>query len=720
MLQIPSLKILLLGLCLIILSCEAEKNSTNNTNSKMFTKMDITPPKAEKKPKELVKHEDKRIDNYYWLNERENPEVISYLEAENEYTDQLMAHTKDFQQTLFDEIKGRIKETDMSVPYKSNGYWYATRYEEGMEYPIYTRKKGSLDAEEEITLNVNDLAKDFDFYTVGGMNVSPDNKILAYGEDTLSRRIYTIRFKNLETNKVIEDHIPNTTGRVVWANDNKTVFYSVKDETLRSYKIFKHKLGTDASTDQEVYHEKDATFNTFVTKTKSKKYILIGSSQTLSTEYRYISADTPDAPFKIIQERQRDLEYGVSHYGDHWYIMNNKDAKNFKLSKCEVGQDNEEYWEDIIEHRDDVLLEGIDIFENHLVLSERKAGITQIRVKTWDQSSDYYVDFGEDAYLAYTTTNLDFDTPILRMAYTSLTTPSSVYDFDMNTKSKELLKQQEVVGDFNAEDYTSERIFVEARDGAKVPVSIVYKKGTAIDGTAPLLLYAYGSYGYSMDPYFSSSRLSLLDRGFVYAIAHIRGGQEMGRSWYEDGKLLHKKNTFNDFVDCGKYMIEKGYANEDKLFAMGGSAGGLLMGAVVNQAPELWKGVIAAVPFVDVITTMLDESIPLTTGEYDEWGNPNNKEYYDYIKSYSPYDNVEAKSYPSLLVTTGLHDSQVQYFEPAKWVAKLRELKTDQNPLLLHTNMEAGHSGNSGRFQQIKETALEYAFLLDLADKSGL
>ncbi len=687
--------------------------------SMMYAKVkEQTQPVAKKIEKNLTIHDDTRLDSYYWLNERENPEVISYLEAENAYKDDVMGHLKDFREDLFEELKGRIKEDDESVPYKDNDYYYITRYEQGSEYPIYSRKKGSMDADEEIMLNVNELAEGFDFYNVGGRSVSKNNKLLAYGEDTLSRRIYTIRFKNMETGEMLEDVITGTTGSAVWANDNKTVFYVRKDPTtLRSYGIIRHVLGTPATDDEVVFTEDDETYSAFVYKTKSDKYIVLGSYSTLSREYRVLNADDPAGVFKVFHPRERGLEYGIAHFDDRWYVRTNLDAQNFRLMVTPENATTRDNWTEVIPHRKDVLLQGLDIFKNHLVLSERKNGITHLRVRPWE-GDEHYIDFGEDAYLAYTTNNPEFDTDVLRIAYTSLTTPNSTYDYNMVTREKELLKQQEVVGDFNPDNYESERIMVKARDGVDVPLSIVYRKGFKKDGTAPVLLYGYGSYGNSMDPYFSSVRLSLLDRGFAYALTHIRGGQEMGRQWYEDGKLLNKKNTFFDFIDCGKYLVEDGYAAEDKLFAMGGSAGGLLMGAVVNYEPDLWKGVIAAVPFVDVVTTMLDDSIPLTTGEFDEWGNPNEEKYYRYMKSYSPYDNVEAKDYPAMLVTTGLHDSQVQYWEPAKWVAKLRELKTDENPLLLHTNMEAGHGGASGRFERLKQTALQYAFLIDLAGVS--
>ena len=671
-------------------------------------------PIAEKIKKELSLHGDTRIDNYYWLNDRDGPKVIEYLEAENSYREKVMAHAAGLQEKLYEEIVGRINKTDLSVPYFLNGYFYYTRYEEGMEYPLHCRKKESLQNEEEIMLNVNDMANGHEYYHVAGLSVSPDNKILAFGVDTFSRRQYTIYFKELVTGDILKDKIPNTTGYVPWANDNKTVYYTVKDETLRPYKIYSHKLGLEISMDKEVYHETDNTFNAFIYKTKSRKYLMIGSSSTLSDEYRFLDADTPDGEFTIIQPRERNLEYSVSHFNDKFYIRTNLDAVNFRLMETQASEPSKENWKELIPHRDDVLLEGVDIFRDFMVLEERKEGLNRIRVIRWDGGSDYYIDFGEPTYLAYVSQNPEFDTDSLRYGYTSLTTPNSVYDFNMITREKTLMKQQEVVGDFNPENYMTERLYAKADDGVKVPISLVYRKGMKKEGKNPLLLYGYGSYGASMDAYFSSPRLSLLDRGFIFAIAHVRGGEEMGRQWYDDGKLLKKKNTFTDFINCAEHLIAEKYTSSGNLYAMGGSAGGLLVGAVINMRPDLFKGVVAQVPFVDVVTTMLDESIPLTTGEFDEWGNPNEKEYYDYMLSYSPYDNVEAKDYPALLVTTGLHDSQVQYWEPAKWVAKLREMKTDDNILILYCNMEVGHGGASGRFERYKETAMEYAFLLDL------
>lgn len=675
----------------------------------------MSAPKAKKIEKKLEKHGDVRIDNYYWLNDRENPEVIEYLKAENAYTEAMLKDTEAFQAELFTEIKSKIKEDDESVPFKFNGYWYITRFVKGGEYPIYSRKKESLDAENEILFDVNEMAKPYSYYALNGLNISENNELAAFGQDTLSRRIYSIQIKNLKTGELLPDRLENTTGGSVWAADNKTLFYTRKDETLRASQIWKHTLGTDPSEDTMIFEEKDDTFNAFVFKTKSRKYIIIGSSSTVSDEYRFIPADQPNAEWKVIQKRERNLEYSVEHYGDHFYILTNKDkATNFKLVKTSVDKTDKSNWVDVIPHRKEVLLEGFEIFNDYLVLEERSKGLTQINIQSWDGKVNYFVPFEEEVYTSSLSQNPEFDSKILRYNYTSLTTPNSIIDFDMKTKKGEVKKEQTVLGDFNKENYTSERIWVTARDGVKVPVSLVYRKDTPINSNTPLLQYAYGSYGYSMDPYFSTSRLTLLDRGFVYAIAHIRGGQELGRSWYEDGKMLTKKNSFNDFVDISRDLIKNNYTSAEHLYAMGGSAGGLLMGAIINQAPELYKGVVAQVPFVDVVTTMLDDTIPLTTGEYDEWGNPNELAYYNYIKSYSPYDNIEKKSYPNLLVTTGLHDSQVQYWEPAKWIAKLRELKTDNHLLLLRTDMETGHGGASGRFEALKEVAFEYAFIFKL------
>ncbi len=704
-----------LGALVLLAACANQKIATAVSTSELYAKhKTAVAPVAAKKPHALTAHGDTRIDEYYWLNDRTNPEVISYLQAENDYLKQMTSHTDAFREKLFTEMKGRIKEQDESVPYKQNGYYYMVRYEQGQEYPIYTRKKGSLAAAEEVMLNANELAKGHGYYNIGGRSASPNNQLLAYGEDTLGRRIYTVRFKNMSTGKLLEDAIPNCTGNAVWAMDNAHVFYTVKDESLRPFKIMRHKLGTPVSEDVLVYTETDPTFSCAVYRTKSDKYLVIASFQTLSTEYRILEANNPTGQFRVFQARERGLEYGIEHFGDKFYIRTNLEAKNFRLMSTPESQTGKANWTEVTPHREDVLLEGMDIFRDYLVLSERKAGITQLRVMPW-RGQEHYIRFNEAAYVAYSTTNLDFDTEVLRVSYQSMTTPPTTYDYNMNTRQFTTLKEQEVLGGFNKDDYRSERIYVTARDGAQVPVSIVYHKSFVKNGQQPLLLYGYGSYGNSMEPFFSSARLSLLNRGFAFAIAHIRGGEEMGRHWYEDGKLLNKKNTFYDFIDCAEHLIANRYTGKEHLFAQGGSAGGLLMGAVVNMRPDLWKGVIAAVPFVDVVTTMLDESIPLTTGEFDEWGNPKDPTYYQYMKSYSPYDNVTAAGYPAMLVTTGLHDSQVQYWEPAKWVARMRAVSANKNPLLLYTNMEAGHGGASGRFQRLREVAMEYAFILDLA-----
>jgi oligopeptidase B len=683
--------------------------------NKMSTK--IQPPVAKIIPKILEKHGDKRIDNYYWLNNRENPEVIDYLNKENEYYHQATSHTKPLQDDLFLEMKSRIKEDDSSVPYLYNGYYYITRYETGKDYPIYSRKKGSLAAKEEIMFDCNEMAKGQSYFNLSGISVSEDNKWVAFGIDLVSRRQYTIQIKNLETGEVLPVKLENTTGGSTWASDNKTLFYTRKDsQTLRSDKIYKHTLGTDSATDVVVFYEQDDTFSTFVYKEKSKKYLVIGSSSTLTSEYQILEANNPNGKFRVFQKRTRGLEYSISHYGDSFYIVTNKDkATNFKLMKTPETATSADNWTDLIAHRTDVLLEGIEIFKNYLVVEERSNGLNKIQIRPWSGDGAYYLPFAIETYTAYTTTNVDFDTEILRYGYQSMATPSSIIDFNMRTQEKKVLKEQEVVGGtFDKNNYIEERVWATATDGTKIPVSMVYKKGIQKDGKNPLLLYAYGSYGATMDPYFSSTRLSLLDRGFIYAIAHIRGGEDLGREWYENGKLLKKKNTFTDFVDCSKFVIAQKYTSAEHLYAEGGSAGGLLMGAIVNMAPELYNGVIAQVPFVDVITTMLDDTIPLTTGEYDEWGNPNEKKYYDYMLSYSPYDQVKAQAYPNMYVSTGLHDSQVQYWEPAKWVAKLRVLKTNDTQLFLDTNMDAGHGGASGRFEALKELAKEFAFLLDL------
>jgi len=685
------------------------------------------PPVAEKKEHITEVHDLELKDDYFWMrlsdeqkeaseSDEQTTSVVNYLNAENDYKTEVLQSTEAFQDALFEEIKGRIKQDDQSVPLLDNGFWYYTRYEEGQEYPIHCRKEGSMDAEEQIMLNVNEMAEGFSYYAVGGRSVSTNNNLLAFSVDTVSRREYTLQFKDLTTGEILSDRIPETTGGATWANDNRTIFYSKKDPvTLRSYRVYKHVLGTDAAQDEIVFEEKDETFICAIGKTKSEAFLMIGSYSTVSTEWRYLDANNPEGDWQIIQPRERDLEYSCSHYEDHFYITTNRNAKNFKLVRTPINATGYDNWEDVLPHREATLLEGVDLFQDYLVVSERTDGLNQIRIKRWDDAADYYIEFPDPAYSAYVGANPDFDTQSLRYGYNSMTTPSSVFETDMDSKETVTLKQQEVLGgQFDPNNYESERVMVEARDGTKVPVSIVYRKGLEKNGQNPFLLYAYGSYGYSMDAGFSSTRLSMLDRGFVYAIAHIRGGQEMGRDWYEDGKMFNKMNTFTDFVDCGQAMCDLGFTSPEHLYAMGGSAGGLLMGAVINIAPSLFNGIIAAVPFVDVINTMLDESIPLTTGEFDEWGNPKNKDSFDYMMAYSPYDNVSAQDYPHMLVTTGYWDSQVQYWEPAKWVAKLRDTKTDDNLLIMDCNMETGHGGASGRFKRLRETAMEYAFFMML------
>ncbi|WPR77621.1 S9 family peptidase [Algoriphagus sp. NG3] len=675
-------------------------------------------PKAKKIAQLLETHGHQRTDNYYWMRDRDNPEVIDYLNAENEYLKSSLKSTEEFQEKLFQEMKGRIKEDDESVPYLKSGYYWYVKYEKGGEYPLYCRKKGNLDAEEEVFLDVNKLAEGKSYYQVGSTAATSDLKTLAFASDTVGRRIYGISFKDFETGEILPDHIPATTGNFAWANDHQTLFYTKQDpETLRSFQVYSHQLGTPTDTDLLIYEEKDEEFSCVVHKTKSEKFILIHSESTISSEIRFMDASNPQGEFQLLQPRIPYLEYAADHYENHFWIRTNHESQNFKLVKAPITSPALECWEDVIPHRESVLLEDFDIFSDFLVTQERSNGLCKINIRPWDGTAEHSLEFDDETYTAWISTNPEFNTPILRFGYNSLVTPASTFDYHMITREKTLLKQQEIIGGYDSTEYTSARIWAQAADGVMIPVSLVYKidKFTP-DGSNPLLLYSYGSYGFSMDAYFSSSRLSLLDRGFVFAIAHIRGGEDLGRVWYEDGKLLKKRNTFSDYIACAEHLISEKYTSAAHLYAMGGSAGGLLMGAVMNMRPDLFNGIIAAVPFVDVVTTMLDESIPLTTGEFQEWGNPKEKEFYEYMLSYSPYDNVEAKDYPHLLITSGLHDSQVQYWEPTKWVAKLREMKTDSKLLFLHTNMEAGHGGASGRFNSLKELALEYTFLLYLEE----
>ena len=699
-------------------SCAEQKNS-----------MRPSEPIAEKKDSAITFHNHTRIDQYFWMrltDEQKNAatpdqhtkKVLDYLTQENDYTAKVMKNTEALQKELFDEIVGRIKKDDASVPYLDNGYWYYSRYEDGKEYPIHCRKKGSLENKEEILIDVNAKAEGKSYYSATALSVSPDNKTMAFFEDVLSRRIYTLRFINLETGELLKDEITNVQAGGVWSKDNSTFFYVTKNKTtLLSEKIWRHTMGKESTDDKLVYHEKDVTNYIDISKTKSGEYIVINSANPISSEAWILKADQPTANFKQFSPRRPNVEYFIDHHQDKFFITTNDDAENFRLMETPVNSTQAENWKELIPNRQDVMLEGVDIFKNHMVISEKTKALNQIRIINLRNGKDNYLEFPEDVYLAATTANPEYDTNILRFSYSSMSTPNSTIDYNMDTQEKNTLKVSEVVGGHNPADYEVKRLWATSRDSIQIPISIIYKKGTKLDGKAPLLQYAYGSYGTSTNAAFSSTRLSLLDRGFIYAIAHIRGGQEMGRRWYLDGKMFNKINTFNDFIDCSKYLIDNKYTSPEHLYAMGGSAGGLLMGAVLNMEPKLYNGIIAAVPFVDVINTMLDETIPLTTNEFDEWGNPKNKDSYDYMLRYSPYDNIEAKEYPNILVTTGLFDSQVQYWEPAKWVAKLRDQKTDDNILMLHTNMKAGHGGSSGRFEAYKEVALEYAFMLMLEKK---
>ena len=688
-------------------------------------------PRAKKIAKELVEHGHTRVDNYYWMRlsdeqknattpDEQTADVLAYLKEENDYVDAGMKHTEELQKQLFEEMKGRIKEDDSSVPVKQNGYWYYTRFEIGQDYAFNCRKKDSMETgEEEILINGPEMAKGKDYWALGGLSISENNRFMVYGIDEVSRRVYTLHVRDLQTGEMFNEVIEGTSGSATWASDNLHFFYTKKDaQTLRDSQIWRHELGTDPASDVLVYDEKDEEFSCFVFKTKTKEFLIIGSSQTVSDEYRVLESNNPKGEFRLFQKRERDLEYSITQYEDKFYVLTNLEAKNFRLMSCPIHSTEKESWEEVIPHRENTLLESVEMFKEYLVLEERTEGLSHIRVTRWDKSEEHYLEFPDPTYSAGVGANPEFDTETLRFGYSSMTTPGSVFDYNMKTRERELKKQQPVLGEFNASDYKSERIFATAQDGTRVPISLVYKKDFERNGSAPCLLYAYGSYGHSIDAGFSSARLSMLNRGFVFAIAHIRGGSDMGRSWYEDGKLLKKRNTFTDFIACGEFLVKENYTASKHLFAMGGSAGGLLMGAVANMAPSLFNGIISAVPFVDVVTTMLDESIPLTTFEFDEWGNPKDKVYYDYMLSYSPIDNIEAKDYPHTLVTTGYWDSQVQYWEPAKYVAKLREMKTDSNKLFFKCTMEAGHGGKSGRFEALKEVALEYAFLLDLAHKS--
>lgn len=671
-----------------------------------------TPPIAPVRPHRHTNHGDTRIDDYHWLRDRENPEVIAYLEAENAYAEKEMAHLKPLRQKLFDEIVGRIPRRDVSAPYPLCGYLYYRKYDEGKEYAVYCRKplKGG---EEEVLIDGNERAEGHAYHSFGSVEISDDNHLVAFAEDVVSRRIYTVRFKDLRTGELLADELTGTAGSVVWAADHRTVLYTRKDpETLRSYCVYRHVLGTDQSEDEEVFTEEDDTYHVSISRSNSGKYIFIHSHSTMTSEHRIVEAENPGVEPKVFQERTRGLEYEIQHGPDGFYVLHNADGSNFSISKTPENATGRRQWQTVVAHDPGVLLSDMLLFKGFMAVEVRENGLTRIRIYDLKSGGVREVEFSDPTYMAFLATNEEFDTEVLRYGYTSLTTPMSVYDVNMIDGSTTLVKREEVVGGFDPEDYESEYVLVKSRDGVDIPMSIVYPKGFEKNGKSPVLLYGYGAYGLSLDAYFSIPRISLLQRGFAFAIAHVRGGQELGREWYEKGRLEYKTNTFHDFIDCAEHLIRAGYTSPEHLYAMGGSAGGLLMGAVINMKPNLWNGVVAQVPFVDVLTTMLDASIPLTTGEYDEWGNPNEKKAYERIKSYSPIDNLVKGEYPALLVTTGLHDSQVQYWEPAKWVAAMRVLKTNDTPLYLVTNMDTGHGGASGRFERYREVALEYAFLL--------
>lgn len=725
MLKIGAMRSVISFLTLALMVFMQACNDSKNGKDVNMWNENVKPPVAPVQEHIRVVHGDTVPDNYYWMIDyfRKGPDsskVIQYLTEENTYLDSMMSDTRSLRDELYAEMKGRIKEKDESVPVFKNGYYYYTRTEEGKQYFKYCRKKETLEAPEEILLDVDEMAGEHSYFSVTGFTVSPDNKLLAFGVDTVSRRQYTIHIKNLETGALYKDQIPGTSGRSVWANDNQTLFYTYNNpETLLSEKIKRHRLNTEVKEDAIVYEEKDPANYIEVVKSKRGNYIFIMSEATLSSEIRYIPANEPNREWRVFQPRMRNVLYRIDEGMTGFYIVTNWDAKNFRLMECPSDHTDAGSWKELIAHRTDVLLEGIDVFRDYMVIRERKDGLVRLRVRNISSQQEYYIDFEEAAYGVSLAANPEFYTDEFRYVYSSLITPGTTYDYNLKTKEKKLMKQQEVLGGYAKEDYSTERLYATARDGSKIPVSLVYKKGFSKNGRSPLLLYGYGSYGVTVDPVFNSNRLSLLNRGFTFAIAHIRGGEDLGRQWYEDGKMMKKKNTFTDFIDCGEFLIKEKYCSAKNLYAQGGSAGGLLMGAVINMAPDLWNGVVAQVPFVDVVNTMLDSTIPLTTNEYDEWGNPEeSKAAYEYMKSYSPYENIERKAYPNLLVTTGLHDSQVQYFEPAKWVAKLRAMKTDNHILLLHTNMDFGHGGASGRFDYLKDVALEYAFLLKLASLS--
>jgi oligopeptidase B len=706
-----------LSLAVVLPACPGAEPTTSPS-----TRAEPTPPTAKVIAHELVAHGHTRIDNYHWMHDRDDPEVIAYLEAENAYTEAMTADGKDLRATLLAELTGRIKQDDSTVPYRMRDYWYYVRWEQGADYPLFCRKQSSLDAEEQIILDAEQLAAGHDYFDVGAWAVSENQQLLAFSTDTVGRRIHTINFKDLRTGALMPDTIPAVTGSLVWANDDRTLFYTKQDpQTLREYQVYRHTLGDDPRDDALIYEETDPTFGVAIYKTKSRKFVIIHSYQTLSDELRLLDADDPSSAPRVVQPRERGLEYDVDHRNDRLYIRTNLDAPNFRVVEAPLDRPGKQHWRELVAHRDDVLVEDLVLFANYLVVEQRRAGLIEFEVHRFDGGEPHTVGFADPTYLAYPDDNVELETSTFRYVYESLTTPPTVYDYELDTRAQVLRKRTEVLGGFDPENYASERLWAPARDGAAIPISLVYGKCFAGPrrcgpGPSPLLLHGYGAYGDSTDAEFNPEVLSLLDRGFIFAIAHVRGGEELGRAWYEQGKLFHKQNTFTDFIDCAEFLRAEGYADPRWLFASGGSAGGLLVGAVVNMRPDLFRGAIAQVPFVDVVTTMLDDSVPLTAAEYDEWGDPNRAADYEYMLSYSPYDNVAAKDYPALLVTTGLHDSQVQYWEPAKWVAKLRAQATGNDLLLLRVDMSAGHGGQAGRLESREEVAFEYAFLLSLLD----
>jgi len=676
----------------------------------------ILPPTAAIRPKVIERHGDSRTDNYFWLRDKANPEVIAHLEAENRYTESRMKATEALQSTLYREIVDRIQEDDTSAPTRNGEFEYYTRTAKGQQYPQWCRRRGAAGAEQ-VLLDGNELAKGHQYFQVGVFSVSPDQKLLAYGTDTEGDEILTVRVKDLTTGQLLPDKITNANYSLVWAEDNKTLFYNVLDAAKRPYKVFRHTLG-EAKPDTEVHHETDERFTVEIAKTRSKAFVLLQINSAITSEVRYLPAAKPTAAFQVLYPRVQDIEYEATHHGGHWYIRINDTGRTFRLIQAPLADPSQR--KELIPARSGVTLEDVSAFADHLVITEREQGLRQLRVRRLSNGAEHFVTLPEPVYTLAAQGGPEFDTTLLRFHYTSLVTPPSTFDYDMNARTRTLVKQQPVLGGFDSKNYTSERIFATAADGTKVPVSLVYRKGLKKDGKAPALLYGYGSYGIPSEPNFSSERLSLLDRGFVYAIAHIRGGSDLGKTWHDAGKMLNKRNTFSDFIAAADLLSKEKYTQPKRLAIMGGSAGGLLMGAVVNMRPDLFGAVIAKVPFVDVLSTMMDATLPLTVGEYEEWGNPADEKAYSYMRSYSPYDNVESQAFPNMLVTAGLNDPRVSYWEPAKWVAKLRAVKKDNNLLLLKTNMGAGHFGASGRYERYKETAFDYAFLFQALGVEGI